>query len=151
MKCIATLLGMVFCLSVSTAQEATGVDDFTWLVGTWENTRMKPGERGVETWKLHPEGYLSGTGVTIRGTDTTFTERLRIMQYGGNWYYEATVSHNPAPVLFEITEVSTTGFVSENPDHDFPKKIAYRLEGEMITATISDGQKQIPFKLKRVE
>ena len=121
---------------------------FEWLVGSWEKMRVKPGETAGEIWEKYPE-YLSGKGFTIRGTDTVFIEHLKIIQHDGDFFYVATVSHNPAPVFFKMTEISATGFISENPEHDFPKKIEYSMQDGIITATISAGTKQIPFRFQR--
>jgi len=130
------------------AQSLAEFGVFEWLVGAWDNMRVKPGETAGEVWEMNPE-YLSGKGFTIRGADTVFIEHLKIMQRDGDFFYVATVSHNPAPVFFKMTEISATGFVSENPQHDFPKKIEYDLREGILTATISAGTKQIPFRFQR--
>ena len=144
------VLFFLAALSISTlqAQEFSGANSFSWLVGTWEKIHTKPGESAFEVWEMQPD-YLSGIGVTLRGADTVFVEHLKIISRDGAYYYVAEVSHNPAPVLFRITEISETGFISENPVHDFPKKIQYNLSAGILTATIAAGNKQIPFKFRR--
>lgn len=146
-----TLLTSLVCLLAisANAQKASGIDAFEWLIGTWENTRVKPGETAHEVWTKSADGYLSGMGVTIQDGDTVFVERLRIIEQHGSFYYVAIVSHNPAPVMFKITETGPASFVSENPDHDFPKKIAYSYDGQVLTATISAGEKKIPFRFRK--
>lgn len=41
-------------------------------------------------------------------------------------------------------------FVCENPQHDFPKKITYKLTGNHIYTTISGNGKTIPYNFVRV-
>ena len=67
----------------------------------------------------------------------------------GKFYYVAEVSHNPDPTYFEMTSISDNGFICENPDHDFPKKITYKLENGVLIATISGNGKEIAFVFKR--
>jgi hypothetical protein len=135
-------------LSVTAQTNKVSLSSFDWLLGTWENQRVKAGESASETWMKNGD-YLAGTGVSLRGSDTTFVEKLKIIAKDGHYYYVADVSHNAAPVYFKMTEVSATGFVCENPEHDFPKKISYAFDGETLTATISAGEKKIPFIFRR--
>lgn len=51
-----------------------------------------------------------------------------------------------------MTKITDTGFISENPNHDFPKMISYELKGQQLTAIISDGgEKRMGFVFKRVK
>jgi len=125
------------------------LSSFTWLVGTWENMDMEPGESATETWTRGEAGSLLGLGCTLRGKDTVFIEKLKIVEKDGHCYYVADVSHNAAPVFFKMTSANASGFVCENPEHDFPQKISYRLDGDILSASISAGTKEIPFRFRR--
>lgn len=109
---------------------------------------MKEGQSAFESWEVTKK-TLTGIGVTLRGVDTVFMESLSIIEKDQNLYYVANVSENASPTLFKITSISKRGFVSENPQHDFPKKIEYLLDGETLTATISGDGKAIPFVFKK--
>jgi hypothetical protein len=122
-----------------------------WLAGTWENLQSRPGETVLEVWQMEPEGHLSGKGIIIRSADTIVTERLQIVQREGTYYYVADVSHNPAPVFFEITEFGPDGFVVQNPGHDFPKKIVYNLREEGIVATASGDGREFTSRFRKME
>lgn len=133
-------------ISHITAQTEDGrTHAFDWLIGTWDNERSRPGETGAEVWHVDPSGDLIGAGYTVRSGDTVFVEKLRIVQKENTYYYVASVRHNAAPVYFEIVESGQHTFVSENPEHDFPKKISYRREGTLLYAAISGNGKEIPF------
>lgn len=129
------------------AQETKKLD---WLVGKWERENVRPGRTAFETWERQG-GSLSGIGVTMQGADTVFVERLNIISKEGQLYYVANVSANALPTLFKISTYDGSGFVSENPEHDFPKKIAYTLDGNKMLAAISGDGKEIPFSFKRVD
>lgn len=114
-----------------------------WLVGEWERVNLKPGMKAQESWTNAGE-ELSGLGLTIKGIDTVFLEKIRIVSKEGSLYYVADVKENKEPVYFKFTSLNPNGFICENPGHDFPKKIDYQLNGTNLTVIISgDGKSQV--------
>ncbi|MEP1035201.1 hypothetical protein [Ekhidna sp.] len=124
--------------------------DFKWLEVTWERQNVNPGTTAYEVWKKIDQGF-EGLGVSLKGNDTTFVEKLWIVEKDSDFYYVADVKSNPEPTYFKITSISKNGFVSENPQHDFPKKIEYSLEGNKMTVVISAGEKAMGFVFVRME
>ncbi len=144
-KSILIVFGLFFAhFSFSQAME-----DFKWLEGKWERQNVRPGTTAFEVWERTSDGY-SGLGISMRGADTTFVESLALVEKDETIYYVANVSSNAEPTYFKVTEISKTGFESENPQHDFPKKIQYFLEGEKLTAVISAGEKTMGFIFKKM-
>ena len=73
------------------------------------------------------------------------------LKYGA-LYYVADVQENSAPVYFKFTQLTKTGFVSVNPEHDFPKMISYDLKDGVMTVMISDGgDKKMGFVFEKME
>jgi hypothetical protein len=121
-----------------------------WILNKWNRTNLKQGSTAFESWTKESEYLFTGIGVTLKGTDTTFVERLRIEIKEDKIYYVADVRENATPTYFLMSEITDHGFVSKNPAHDFPKVISYALKGNELTATISDGgEKKIPFVFKK--
>jgi len=120
-----------------------------WLEGTWLRADSKAGQSGHERWLRSSPYEIRGYGVTMKGQDTLFVEKLRILVKDDNLYYVADVPENQTPVYFKLIEISNAGFVCENPDHDFPKKIAYQLEGSNLKATISGNGKSMDYLFKK--
>ena len=116
-----------------------------WLEGTWSRTNVKTGQSGHERWSKTAPFELRGYGVTMKGTDTLFTEKLRIVARENDLMYVADVPENEKPAYFKLTKITDMGFVCENPEHDFPKKIAYQREGNKLKATISGNGKAMDF------
>jgi hypothetical protein len=116
-----------------------------WLAGRWESTANKPGQTGSETWSAISAGKMSGLGATLKGKDTVFVEHLMLEIKGDDIFYNAQVTRSAKPVLFKLTSITDDSFVCENPQHDFPKKITYKLTGNRIYATISGNGKTIPY------
>lgn len=133
----------------NTLQASEDFKKLDWLIGIWSRTNAKPGRTGVEQWEKTTTQELRGTGVNLRGTDTTFVEKLRIIIRDNTITYVADVPENQKPVYFKLTEISENSFVCENPEHDFPKKISYQLDGNKLKAQISGNGKVIDYLFER--
>ena len=81
----------------------------------------------------------------MKGADTSFVEKVKIVVKGGEIYYVADVPENSKPVDFKITSIDDKSFVCENPAHDFPKKIAYYKDGNNLRAVISGDGKEMEY------
>jgi hypothetical protein len=122
-----------------------------WLIGNWSRIDEKPGRTGFEQWHKVSDAELNGNGASLKGTDTLFVEKIRIILKDGSLYYVADVPENNTPVFFKFTAVTPTSFVCENAGHDFPKMIAYSLEGDKLKASISGDGKQIDYFFRRMD
>jgi hypothetical protein len=138
------------CSQNNTTEIETEFRSLSWLVGIWERTNVRPGQTASETWQNIGPYELKGVGITKKGNDTIFLEKIQIRIKENKIYYVADVRENKEPVYFEFTNITNTGFVCENPAHDFPKKIEYRLNGINLTVVISgDGKSQNYLFVKR--
>lgn len=126
------------------------LEPFGWLKGKWKRLDVKPNQTAFEIWKKEPSGELSGTGLTLQGQDTVFVEHLRLTFKDGKIYYIADVSHNEAPVYFEVTQIRDDGFVCENPQHDFPKKMDYKRYDNKLTVIISGDGNSRSFMFEKI-
>lgn len=142
---IAMLIGSNVIGQQISKETSTNFKKLNWLVGAWTLTNARAGQSGYERWWKSSPFELRGYGVTMKGRDTVFMEKLRILVWEDNLYYVADVHENEKTVYFKFTEIGNRGFVCENPDHDFPKKIAYRLAGDKLNATISGNGKSTDY------
>jgi len=136
------LIALMFPVVAVFAQNDVG--KLEWLPGKWIRTNAKPGRSGVEIWTKNGN-ELVGRGINLRGADTTFVEKLRIVSKDGKLFYVPDVPENKGEVWFEMTSVTDRSFVCENPKHDFPKKIVYECDGKNLKATISGDGKAIDY------
>jgi len=149
MKTSITIFLLLMSLTIQAQQKPYSIQEFTWLEDNWERQGMKEGTSAMEYW-LFENNQIQGKGLSFQGTDTTFVEGLSIQLKDNKVYYVADVPGNDAPTYFEITSLSKTGFVSENSQHDFPKRIEYKLELGTLKVVISDGAaNKIFFNFKR--
>ena len=144
------LASMNYASGQTNAKQATeDLKKFDWLIGTWHRTDSKPGRSGHERWEKTTASELKGFGVNLKGTDTAFVEKLLIVIKDDQLYYVGDVPENQKPVYFKLTEITESGFVCENPEHDFPKKISYQLEGKKLKAQISGNGKVVGYLFER--
>jgi len=126
--------------------------EFGWLVGKWKLT-----EKNVfEEWKISSDKKtLEGLSYRIKEGDTTLMEKLLIKFEQPYFFYISDVAENPAPVKFKITQYNADKFLAENPDHDFPKAIRYKLihkdNQDFIEASIEGDGKVIPYNFIKVK
>jgi hypothetical protein len=151
------LLFPVFCLAflINFAQDSFAQninDDFKkldWLQGSWIRINSKPGRTTYETWQKISEFEWNGQGINMKGTDTALVENIKLIIKDNAIYYVADVPENKAPVYFKFTGINDNGFVCENPQHDFPKKISYQKEGDKLRAIVSGNGKSIDYLFER--
>lgn len=104
------------------------ISEFKWLSGSWKMTT----KRGaiVESWTVINDSSMQGGSVFIKNeTDSTLLETISLVFRNNKYYYIPVTSrqNDNKPVSFAITSFDRKGFVAENPEHDFPKRITYRL------------------------
>lgn len=141
-------LFIALILLAATQVKAQDISKVEWLVGTWTRTNAKPGRSGVEVWKK-VGNELVGRGISLKGADTTFVEKLKITTKDGKLFYVSDVPENKEPTWFGFTSVAERNFSVEDPKHDFPKKITYEVDGKNLKATISGDGKSIEYLFER--
>ncbi|MEO7991273.1 MAG: hypothetical protein ABI663_17110 [Chryseolinea sp.] len=126
--------------------------EFGWLVGKWKLT-----EKNIfEEWRVSTDKKtLEGLSYRIKEGDTTVMEKLLIKFEQPFFFYISNVPENPAPVKFKITQYNADKFLAENPEHDFPKAIRYKLirknNQDFIEASIEGDEKVIPYNFIRLK
>ena len=124
---------------------------FHWLLGRWERTNEKEGQATYEFWEATPGIVYQGLGFTLKEGDTIWQERMILKEDSGIWTLNIWSPNETEPVVFTLTDIRDSSFTSENPDHDFPKKIIYRSQRGGIFASVSNEEMEIPFEFARLE
>jgi hypothetical protein len=123
------------------------MDSFSWLIGKWE---MKTG-RGLisESWTVVDDSSFAGESSMVRANgEMKLLEKIQFVYRNGSYFYIPTAigQNNNQPVKFKITTFSGDGFVAENPEHDFPKRIIYNLVNKDSIHAVIDGGASLPNK-----
>lgn len=113
---------------------AANVDDLAWMAGYW--VRDAEGGRQVEELWLPPAGgVMLGLHRDVRADGSAWFEFLRIAAgEGGLAYWASPGGREPTP--FHLVEFGERRAVFANPEHDFPQRILYWLEGDALHARI---------------
>jgi hypothetical protein len=121
---VITMVGAV-ALGAAVRQQPS-LERVRWLAGCWE---ARAGQRvTLEMWMPPSGGLMMGASRTTVGGAVRETERLQLAAEGGILVYTALPS-GQRETEFRSTEVTDSGFVVENPSHDFPQRIRYRRRG----------------------
>jgi len=121
-----------------------GIAALAWLSGCWV------GEAGEECWLEPRAGAMLGVnrGAAGGGKAPPF-EFLRIVEEDVGLVYQASPGGRCPPTPFRAVEVAERRVVFANPEHDFPQRITYWLEGSGGDAVLharveaeSDGEKR---------
>ncbi|MFY7839354.1 MAG: DUF6265 family protein [Lacibacter sp.] len=135
MKTIVTVLLVLLLCCKSNAQANS--NSLKWMVGSW---KINTGSGSIiEEWQITNDSTLNGKSYFIKNaTDTIPQETIELAYRNGNWYYIPTVKNqnNGQPVSFTLIFLRGTEFISQNPEHDFPQRIAYRRIGNQLFASI---------------
>ncbi|HWA06910.1 MAG TPA: DUF6265 family protein [Ignavibacteria bacterium] len=142
------LILILFITTMAESQEKTPMQKLLWIVDSWVSPDGSD-SRSYEEWKVTGDNLYEGSSKTIKNGEVIFSEILKIENTPEGIYYVADVPHNPAPVKFQLTSVSDSSAVFENPEHDFPKKITYLLEEGNLHAFIEGPGKD--GKMKKID
>lgn len=149
MKIITT--GLFFVMLAGFVAKSNQTDDkvseFKWLNGSWKMIT----KRGmiVESWVTINDSSMQGKSVFVKNeTDSTVLENIMLTYRDNKYYYIPTAKgqNDNKPVSFEITFFNEKGFVAENPEHDFPKRITYQLINTDSIHAFIDGGAAMPEK-----
>jgi hypothetical protein len=147
-RSILPLLCLLFACGVpsdptNTVPSLAPTPDFSWMIGHWQRGDDKPGRTTFEQWEQASASLYLGFGYTMVGADTVWQEKMRLVATKADWALE--VNGEGETISFQLTSIKQGAFISENPEHDFPKMITYALRGDSLAAVISGEGTQIPF------
>ncbi|MGB5815735.1 MAG: DUF6265 family protein [Thermoanaerobaculia bacterium] len=146
-------LVLTMLIGFSQVTEAASVEDLAWLAGCWASVGAEAGSG--EQWMEPAGGTLLGVNRTVKGSETVAHEFMQIRETeSGEIEFIANPS-GQSEAAFSLVGLSADEVVFENPDHDFPQRIIYRLKGDdlegRIEGKVKGELKGVDFPLKRVD
>lgn len=123
----------------ATPAEHAGLEGVAFLAGSWIGSSQ--GGRNEEHWTAPNGGLMVGMSRSVHGGRAVFFEHLRIERRGDAIVYVAAPKGRaPVEFVFDPEQSGTRCAVFTNPEHDFPKRITYRLAADgALGARIDDG------------
>lgn len=112
------------------------IDSLVWLSGCWEQNDAAKKRFGTEQWMKPSGGTMIGMSRTVKNGKTTAFEFLRILEDEKGIFYISRPSQNSGETSFKLVKSGPTEVTFENPAHDFPQRIIYRLDKTSLFARI---------------
>jgi hypothetical protein len=143
------VLAASFFMCNAQADKPLGIPNLKWLEGTW-TMKVKNGTVSEE-WK-----YLNDSTMTQKAFFTTNDgrkmpqETIELVSRNKEMFYISTVSgqNDGKAVPFKIVSLTVTGFISENPAHDYPQRITYTLQSPGKLLASIEGNRNGSFSKK---
>jgi hypothetical protein len=114
-----------------------------WLEGEWEKTDSLGTLK--EIWIPKNDSTFTGQSYYIQDEkDTIHNEQIELIQDKEHLIYSATVKgeNNNTAIPFQLTKDEDSLLIFENPKHDYPQKLEYRLlKNKGISIIVSGKEK----------
>ena len=130
------------------------IDDLAWLSGCWAAANQEAGSG--EQWMPPAGSTMIGVSRSVRNGETVAFEFIRIVeQDDGGLEFIASPS-GQSTASFSMLSLSDREVIFENPDHEFPQRIIYRLMSDedllgRIEGTIDGKERAVDFPMKRID
>src|SRR6185436_9652196 len=127
----ALLLAPALAFAQATPARVAALD---WMSGTWVQ-KAEGRETVAESWLGPGNGLMVAVNLTTWPNGRKSFEFLRIAETAEGFSYFASPGGKP-PVEFKLKESAERRVVFENAAHDFPQRVLYWRDGEVLVARI---------------
>ena len=148
-----SLLCLLLSPGLISAQEKNfTINDLAWLKGCWSLNRN--GRETTEHWLKPAGGTMLGISRTLADGKTVEFEFTQIRQESsGEIFFIAKPSGQPE-ATFKMIKGSPREVIFENPQHDFPQRVIYRLQSDSsllgrIEGVSKGKEKSVDFPMTR--
>lgn len=128
-------------LSFTISAQDFRIENLAFISGCWQSENKEKKSTVSEFWTPVAGQSMFGIGRTIKNAKTVDYEFLRIVQDDKGIFYIAKPKDNTEETPFKLTKLTGTEAIFENPAHDFPQKIIYKVDGTNLAARIEGNNK----------
>jgi len=146
-----SISGWIFGMAMQAATLPAPPSLPCWIAGSWLSEETE-GRWTEENWSDCRAETMLGAGRGGRADKATSFEFMRIARNeNGDLMFYGSPFGNPA-AAFRAVKAGPAEIVFVNPNHDYPQRIRYWMEGDMLYAEASmiDGSKPQAWRYKRV-
>jgi hypothetical protein len=120
----------ILALVVLSSCSQTGKKLPLWVEGRWETNTQK--NIIGEVWEKENDTLIVGYGYILINGEQLITENISIFTSRDALFYAARVrdQNDGKEILFRATSATKDHLVFQNPEHDFPTRIVYKLANE---------------------
>jgi hypothetical protein len=150
-RALVVSLGALTAVDAMSAQ--SGIDSLAWLAGCWQPEKGDAGS--VEHWLPPAGGTMLGVSRTVKNGSTVEFEFMQLRTTAEGKLVFIALPSGQQEATFTASAVSHDSVTFENPQHDFPQKVIYRLQSEgrlvaRIEGTRDGKERGVDFPMKRV-
>ena len=142
-----TLICLFSTILLFTYSSKDNLDQVQFLEGIWKTENKET----YEVWKKNTDGTMDGYSYKIKSGEKMVSEYLTIKMIDGNLTYQARVpnQNNGQTIPFVLNKTVKDQLSFENLNHDFPKKIQYKLidAQTILVSVLGGGDKGFKFKI----
>ncbi|NJC28711.1 DUF6265 family protein [Xanthomonas arboricola] len=144
---------IVLVAGTGTSARAADISQLAWLGGCWKSDTAEPGSG--EHWLPLAGGTLLGVSRTVKQGKTVEFEFMQIRAAESGQLAFIAMPSGQKTVVFPLLRLGETEVVFENPQHDFPQRVIYQVEGETKLRARIEGMRKgalrvIEFPMNRV-
>ena len=140
MKKFCGLVIWLWAALAGAQEQKPSLNDFAWLSGCWE--RSGKGREVVEQWMKPAGDLMLGMSRTIANGKAREFEFLQLRQKEDGEIFYVAIPSGQKEAWFKLVKHGPGEAVFENPEHDFPQRIIYRLEKDGSLAARIEGTMQ---------
>ncbi len=148
MKAFKLVLILIVISSNSIFSQKANLQELYFLIGTWK----MEGKDNYESWKKIEDKLVGKSFKMINGQEQV-SETIEISVQGHNIVYTPTVfdQNEGLAIPFILKSSKENKFSFENPEHDFPKKIQYKIltKKELLVSVLGKNDKGFSYKLMK--
>jgi len=146
------LAGLAMLMLVSPAH--ADLSALQWMAGCWSLDGGEPGSE--EQWTAPAGGTMLGMNRIVSNGETVAFEFLRIVEQEDGWTGLIASPSGQETARFRLTSMHTHEVVFENPAHDFPQRIIYRLDQDgnlrgRIEGAVDGVERSADFPMTRTD
>lgn len=128
------------------------ITDLAWLSGCWASADQEAGSG--EQWMSPAGGTMLGINRTVSDGKTVAFEFMRIVETDDGGLVFIASPSGQSTTGFALISLDDHEVIFENPNHNYPQRIIYRLVSDeellgRIEGTINEAERAIDFPMKK--
>ncbi|AOW21079.1 DUF6265 family protein [Urechidicola croceus] len=148
MKTIKLIVVLIVLTLFNACRKSTNLQQVEFLIGKWKMENKE----SYESWEKKEDKY-SGQSYKFKNGEKVISENIELKIVENQIIYTPTVfdQNNGKGIPFKLNSSDQDLFSFENLEHDFPKKIQYRIlsDDELYVSVLGENDKGFSFKLIR--
>ena len=123
----AVMFAILFSITAAAQETKPTLQSLAFISGCWEINTPEKKRLVSEQWMSPAGDVMMGMSRTIRNGKLSNYEYLRIVEDANGINYISRPSENKEDTAFKLVKWAANEAVFENPTHDFPQRIIYKL------------------------